>query len=520
VDRFIQKHAKDVIGVLSGFDRLVLRGTLRGLVYPAGMKRYLWRVQVLLKDFKKHALAVTERIEEAASRIALAKGRPIQYLPSPKTKKDELARAIAKKDGIVAGHVATLQCVEPCQAISVRPNRETKKLEPYLGERFCKHYYHYLIHPRFGWMNIRIETWFPFTITICLNGREWLAREMDKANLRYKRWENSFAWIEDFAKAQRLMDKQVELNWPSGLDKLARMINPAHGQIFEKFPVEYYWTVHQSEWATDVTFRDRPALDRFYPALVHHGMTTFGSSDVMRFLGKRVPASGKVRRDFKGEVVSDLKDRQEGVRIKHSVQGNSIKLYDKWVNLRGECTINNAKGFKVYRPKEGDEDGKLAWRDMRKGIADLHRRTQVAQGAINRYMDAMAAVDETTPLRDLVKDLCQPTSLNGARVRALNPWSPEDAALLKVVNHGDFAINGFRNRDVRERLFSKPGSKDEERRLSGKVTRKLRLLRAHGLIAKVAKSHRYQLTEKGRVAITALLTAHEANTAALTKMAA
>jgi hypothetical protein len=89
------------------------------------------------------------------------------------------------------------------------------------------------------------------------------------------------------------------------------------------------------------------------------------------------------------------------------------------------------------------------------------------------------------------------------------------------VNNGDFTINGFQNRDIRRILFtSQPVSKEQERRDSVVVTRKLRLLRAHGLIAKVQKSHRYQLTKKGRTAITALPTALEANTATLTKMAA
>lgn len=94
-------------------------------------------------------------------------------------------------------------------------------------------------------------------------------------------------------------------------------------------------------------------------------------------------------------------------------------------------------------------------------------------------------------------------------------------ALLKAVNHGDFTIKGFRNRDIRELLFtSKPASQQEERQRSGIVTRRLRILRAHGLIAKVPKSHRYHLTEEGRIVITALLAAREANTTELTKMAA
>jgi hypothetical protein len=250
-------------------------------------------------------------------------------------------------------------------------------------------------------------------------------------------------------------------------------------------------------------------------------MTTFSSPDVMRFLGKRVPKTGAVHACFEGQVVSDLKVRQEGIRIKHRMDKNSIKLYDKWVNLRGECTLNDPGDFKVYRPKEGDEDGELAWRPLRQGIADLHRRAQVSDAAVNRYFDAMAAVDATPPLRELTKDLCQPTSWNGKRVRALNPWGPDDAALLKAVNHGEFAINGFRNRDIRNLLFpSASSSPNEERRRSGVVTRKLRLLRAHGLIAKVHKTQRYQLTSRGRLVITSLLTAHEANADCLTKIAA
>ncbi|MGE0608017.1 MAG: hypothetical protein AB7O62_13055 [Pirellulales bacterium] len=106
-------------------------------------------------------------------------------------------------------------------------------------------------------------------------------------------------------------------------------------------------------------------------------------------------------------------------------------------------------------------------------------------------------------------------------MRALNPFSADDVALLAAVSRGEFAINGFRNRDLRAVLFpDSAGTPEEQRRQSGAVTRRLRLLRAHGLIAKVSKTHCYTITEKGRTAITALLTAQQANTAALSQIAA
>jgi hypothetical protein len=95
-----------------------------------------------------------------------------------------------------------------------------------------------------------------------------------------------------------------------------------------------------------------------------------------------------------------------------------------------------------------------------------------------------------------------------------------DAELLAIVNRGEFAINGFRNRDVRARLYQPTQDKRRERQQMAAVSRKLRLLRAHGLIAKVSKTHRYGVTDKGRGIITALMAARQASTVKLTALAA
>jgi hypothetical protein len=81
-------------------------------------------------------------------------------------------------------------------------------------------------------------------------------------------------------------------------------------------------------------FRSPAPLARIYPALVRHAITSFSSADVMRFLGHRVTSHGKVRGDFKGEVVSDLKQRPEGIRGKHSLNANSVKMYDNQLRFR------------------------------------------------------------------------------------------------------------------------------------------------------------------------------------------
>jgi hypothetical protein len=468
---------------------------------------------------------VSQRLKEASLAEAVALGRPVKYLASGQTDKDEIARDIANKERITSGLVCVLTCVEPCWSFEVGPNRETKKLELTAKPRKCLFLYHYRVHPVLGWMNARIQTWFPFPIQICLNGREWLAQQMQAAGMEYVRQDNCFPWIDDWKKAQRLMDRQLKTNWPKLLNGIAAQLNPVHQEIFRQYPVHYYWSTYQSEWAIDIVFREAAALRRLYPRWVHHGMTTFGSADVMRFLGRRIPLSGEVPKRFSGEVVSDLKRREEGMRIKHSVNGNSVKLYDKAFTavgsvLRAETTIHNGDDFRVYRPKEGEPEGELAWRVMRRGIADLHRRAEISRKAAERYLQALASLDEDTTLEELIDRLGQPKQWNGRRVRALRPFA-DDHALLKAVSHGEFTLNGFRNRDLQRIFFpTRATTENQARRRSAWVSRKLRLLRAHGVIRKITGTHRYQLTTAGRKAITAILTALRSTVRQLTPAAA
>ena len=88
---FIQRHQADVIGVLHGWDRLRLQGTLRSLYHPSVMEYYLKRAGVLWKDFKSFATDLTDRIRQAGTALAEKQGRPMIYLPSSRTKKEPIA---------------------------------------------------------------------------------------------------------------------------------------------------------------------------------------------------------------------------------------------------------------------------------------------------------------------------------------------------------------------------------------------------------------------------------------------
>ena len=516
MNQFTAKYAESIRCVLSGFDRVVFRGTIRRLSFVEGISAYLLFRKVLLKECGDHMQAVTERIKKASIAPVEALGRPVVYLQSPRTSKEEMARRIAREDQVTEGSVCVLKCVEPCQTFEIYKNRDLKKLQIVGRIRQCTFLYHYLIHPEFGFMNARIQTWFPFSIQICINGREWLARQMAAEGLSYTRADNCFVRLDNPARAQELMDAQLRVSWPTLLDEVARTLNPLHDELFGEFCSGYYWSSHQSEWATDILFNEPQTLRRLYPMLVRHGMTSLASPDVMRFLGRKLGPKGQIHGSFLGEVTSDVKTRQEGVRIKHQVNRNSVKAYDKaYTNeaavLRAETTMNNETDFKVYRPKEGDSEGPLQWRSLRRGVADLFRRAQVSQAANDRYLDALASVDDSTTLEELLTTITSRTTWNGKSVRALRPFEPDDAKLLKAVSRGEFTINGLRNRDLQNLLFQPADNltPKEARRRSAQVTRMLRMLRAHGLIAKVPTTHRYQVTNLGRQIITAVLTARQ-----------
>jgi len=211
---------------LSGFDRLVLRGSLLAIVSVQGMKRLLWLKHVWLKDFGRWAQQMTEQLKEASCQAARDQNRPIVYLRSANTDKDEAARKIAAEDGITTGLVAILTCVEPCMSFEIYRNPQTHKLEPVYRLRKGLVLYHYWIDSQFGWMNARIQSWLPFSIQVCINGREWLARMMDHNHVGYRRHDNCFMSIDDVAKAQRLMNRQLRISWPKALQRIVRQLNP------------------------------------------------------------------------------------------------------------------------------------------------------------------------------------------------------------------------------------------------------------------------------------------------------
>ncbi len=235
---------------------------------------------------------------------------------------------------------------------------------------------------------MRLQTWFPFNLWCCMNGREWLARQLDQHDIGYQKRENCLVAVEDVERVQALADAQLQTDWTKMLNAVSLQVHPIQPTMFADYPMKYYWSCQDSEWASDILFRSPQALARLYPHLIRHGMQNLSCEQVMRFLGRKAPTVGGRYGTFAGEVVSDLKERPEGIRLKHCVNGNSVKIYDKQGSvLRIETTIIQPRDFKVYRGTETQPEVNK-WQRMRKGVADLPRRAAVSQASNERYAAA------------------------------------------------------------------------------------------------------------------------------------
>jgi hypothetical protein len=523
MQQFIRKHDRSIVGVLSGWDRVRFRGTIRMLAYLEGLLGWLNDRHVLWKDFKTFSIRLTNSLKESVSGVAEAAGKTVRYLASSSLSKEDLVRELLRREGLSEGLVCVLSCVEPCQSYNIQRNPETKHIQVVPALRKCLHWYLYFLDRRLGLCHVRIQSWLPFTVHVCVNGREWLCRELQQAGIAFRRSDNCLLDVADVPAAQALLNAQPWADWTGMLNGLLRRSCPALLQLpLADRRHEYYWSADETEWATDLMFRSPDNLEQLYPSLLRHAMMTFSSREVMRFLGRtRLPAAGGVDVRFNGQVVSDLRRRPEGIRIKHRLNNNSIKMYDKQGSvLRIETTINDAHDLSVYRASESDPQGPKTWQRLRKGVVDLPRRAQISQAANTRYLAALADADAPTPLGKLADAVRSPVVRDGRRFRGLNPLSGPDAELAETVLRGEFQLNGFRNRDLRALLHPKTTCPAEQRRQSAQVGRLVRLFREHALIRKISGSHRYQTTAAGRRLLPAFIAARNASAQALQKLAA
>jgi hypothetical protein len=192
-------------------------------------------------------------------------------------------------------------------------------------------------------------------------------------------------------------------------------------------------------------------------------------------------------------------------RLKEFLTKNAdrINRYDKaGLVLRVEMVINHPEEFKVRKRVLRKRKRVMEWVSMRKGVAYLFRYREVSRQANSRYLEALAVVDNPTPaIRQLDDITTRKHTAVGSGVRAFNPLVGDDIELFKAMMAGEHLIRGLSNADIRTRLQSSPHLQhmaDDPKKQSAKVTRILGRFHAHRLIAKIPRSRRWRVTDRGK----------------------
>ncbi len=484
-----ERYAKQIEGVLSCLDRLVITGTLPGICHARGMESYLRTQAIRIFDYPRFAEPLRDEIRENAERLAQEHGLQIEYIRSLKSlRKEDRIQQILEQRGSHPGLVHIFSAMESCSCFERRYDRQRNR--PYLQGRQgkCLHYYFYFIDPQFGLCYLRVPTWAPFRLQFYCNGHAWLANRLRAEGISFRQLDNAFAQVGDWGRAQQLADAFPVEQLHRALDGYAARFCP----VVDRFETGYHWSLMQVEYATDIVFRRQRDLRPVYDALVHTAIHAVRPDHVATFLGRPLHPL------YAGELGNDFHTRIEGTRIRHHMGPAAIKMYDKHaLVLRIETTVNDVSFFRHHRQVEhrnGTTELKLA--PVQKTIYSLGPLRELLVAANRRYLCFLSELADPAAGVRQVERLSQPVRKNNRPYRGFNLFDGADLELFRLLARGEWHISGFKNASLRRLLPGKTGAQ---------VSRLLQRLRLHGLITKRGLTYKYYLTRLGqRVLMTAL----------------
>ena len=488
-----ERYREKLDGVVGCYDRIVITGSLQSFCYAQGMTHYLYQQGIRIFDYAKFAEPLRERIRENTEALAQANGVKIEFTHSGKKdfRKENRVQQILKERGDQPGLVHIFGAMEGCS--SYRPWHDKVTGKTYLkpDRSKCMTYYFYFIDDQLGLCYLRVPTWCPFRLQFYFNGHNWLANQLKQRGIAYKMLDNAFVHIADYTVANQLANEfDVEI-LHLRLDEFAQQYCP----VVTDLKLSYYWSIMQSEYATDLVFKSRDTLqvsprrhgDAFYPHLLETLTHAVKPADIATFLGR------KLNGNYQGEMGNRFNQRWIGTRIKHQMGPVSIKMYDKFrFILRIETTVNNVAFFKHYRQvQHRDGSTTMRWAPMKKTIHSLPALRELLFAANQRYLKFISAIATPEVGVEKLHKLAETKIENQHRHKGFNLFSEEDTCLFRSLLQGEFFISGFTNKQLRTYLSEKSASQ---------VTRLLKRLRVHGVIKKVGKCYKYYLTDFGRQA--------------------
>ena len=323
-------------------------------------------------------------------------------------------------------------------------------------------------------MFIKFSSYFPYTARICLNGHEYLKRQLDQRGIIYQALDNGILSTDDPQREQKLADGLTE-------KKIERMVRKWFARLPHPFTARdrqagfrYDLSILQAEFARTQVF-DRPLSGRyFFEEVIRENLDLGRPSQVSLIFARRV--TKRTPGQFRTRVVT------EGVTpsLHVSYKDSKIKQYFKEERaLRTETTINNARNF-----------------DIGKKLENLPALREIGFRANRRLLEVETLNQDCRVGEEKFDQVTSRCILEGQTAAALKFGDPRVMALLQAIMLFGLLPKGFRNSDLRAHVAQLLG-KDPQQYKQGQMSYDLRRLRLHGLIERIPASHRYRVTSEG-----------------------
>lgn len=393
-------------------------------------------------------------------------------------RKDDVAaehlKGFGKPEGVM--FIGRAQEKTPVFRTERRRNAQTGKPYPWLvrSTAMINHFYFYCVDEDFGPFFLKFATYFPYTAKLCINGNEYLKRQLAKAAIAHEPLDNGVRSCADPERAQAFCDKLSAHKIDGFLRKwLARLPHP-YTRKDRAAGYRYELSVIQAEFSLTQVL-ERPMSGRvFFEEVIRENLDIGRPDQVQLIFERRVLKTTPGR--FRTRVIT------EGVTPSLYIDYKStrIKQYHKeGCALRTETTINNAYDF-----------------DIGRRIKNLPALRQIGFQANRRLLDVQRLSHDCAIGEKAFNRVQRPIEVEGQRASAMRFADPRVLALLSALVLFRLLPRGFSNHDLREQLAPLQGLPPEQ--LSpGRMTYDLRRLRLHGLIERIPKSHRYRVTDLG-----------------------
>jgi len=336
------------------------------------------------------------------------------------------------------------------------------------------HYYVYILDRDFGPLFIKFCSYFPYAAKLCLNGHEWLKRQLTQRGIPFEPLDNGIRSSDEHAHVQELADTldadQIDAVFRKWLGRLPHPFAPAHRAAGYR----YQLSILQAEFALTQVL-DRPLTGRhFFEEVIRENLDV-GRPDQMQLIfnrrvTRRTPGSFRTRVLTEGVVPS----------LHVQYKKSKVKQYHKEGQaLRTETTINDTYDFEIGR-----------------ALRNLPALREIGFAANRRLLRVEYLSHDCLIGDDHLDTITQPIVVDTQRAAGLRFGDRRVLALMQSLCLFALSPAGFRHRDVRTHLAQLRGG-DPATYGAGQTTYDLRRLRLHGLIERVPRSHRYRITDLG-----------------------